>query len=112
VRRGDIVPARPRRHEPHEAADRPALVVRSDLVDAEAYDRIAACLITASPTRGGVCRVEVAASSATGLERPCEIMAEKIVAVPREQVSAPIGHIDARTLEQVERALILLLGLG
>ena len=40
------------------------------------------CPITATPTRGGVCRVELAASSATGLERPSEIMVEKIAAIP------------------------------
>ena len=61
---------------------RPVLVVQSGEIDADAYDSVVVCLITGSSTRGGVCRVEIAASSTTGLERPSEIMVEKIAAIP------------------------------
>ena len=83
------------------------------MIDAKAYDSIVVCLITGSSTRGGVCRVEIAASSATGLERPSEIMVdEKIAAVPRAQVGEAIGRADEETLRQVDRALLLLLNLA
>ena len=61
---------------------RPALVVQSEEIDADGYGSVAVCPITGSSTRGGVCRVGVAASSATGLERPSEIMVEKIAEPP------------------------------
>ena len=60
---------RSRRHEPYQAVGRPALVVQGEAIDADAYDSVAVCLITATPTRGGVCRVELAASSAFGLKQ-------------------------------------------
>ena len=91
---------------------RPALVVQSEEIDADAYDSVVVCLITGSSTRGGVCRVEIAASSTTGLERPSEIMVEKIAAIPRAQVGPAIGKADAVTLQQVDRALLLLLDLA
>lgn len=103
---------RSRRHEPYQAVGRPALVVQSEAIDAEAYDSVVVCLITATPTRGGVCRVELAASSATGLERPSEIMVEKVAAIPRAQIGETIGHADPATLRQVDRALLLLLDLA
>ena len=112
LRRGDIVLVRSRRHEPYRTVGRPALVVQSEVIDADAYDSVAVCLITATPTRGGVCRVELAASSATGLERPSEIMVEKVAAIPRAQVGDTIGHADPATLRQVDRALLLLLDLA
>lgn len=72
---------RARRGEPHQAIGRPALVVQREEIDADAHNSVVVCLINGSSTRGGVCRVEIAGSSATGLERPSEIMVEKIVAI-------------------------------
>ena len=111
-RRGDIVLVRSRRHEAHQATARPALVVQGEAIDAEAYDSVVVCLITSSSTRGGVCRVELAASSATGLDRPSEIMVEKVAAIPRAQVGDMIGQADEVALRQVDRALLLLLDLA
>ena len=111
-RRGDIVLVRSRRHEAYQAVARPALVVQGEAIDAEAYDSVVVCLITGSSTRGGVCRVELAASSATGLERPSEVIVEKIAAIPRAQVGETIGRADEATLRQVDRALLLLLDLA
>ena len=111
-RRGDVVLVRSRRNEPYQAVGRPALVVQGEAIDAEAYDSIVVCLITGSSTRGGVCRVEIAASSATGLERPSEIMVEKLSAVPRAQVGEAIGRADEETLRRVDQALLLLLDLA
>jgi mRNA interferase MazF len=88
------------------------LVGQSDGIDAEAYDSVVVCLITGSSTRGGVCRVEIPASSETGLAKPSEIMAEKIAAVPRAKVGDTIGRADTATLRKVERALLLLLDLA
>ena len=99
-----------RRNEPYSGVGWPALVVQGEANCADAYDRIAVCLITASSTRGGVCRV--AASAATGLERPSEIMVEKLSAVPRAQVGEAIGRADEETLRRVDRALLLLLDLA
>ena len=56
--------------------------------------------------------MEIAASSATGLERPSEIMVEKLAAIPRAQVGDTIGQADPATLRQVDRAFLLLLDLA
>ncbi len=83
-------------------------MVQSEEVDADAYDSVAMCLITGSTTRGGVYRVEIAASSTTGLEHPSEIMVEKIAAILRAQVGPAIGRADGAMLKQVDRVLLLL----
>lgn len=111
-RRGDIVLVRSRKGEAYQAVGRPALVVQADAIDAEAYDSLVVCLITASSTRGGVCRIEVPASSETGLARPSEIMTEKVAAIPRVQVGDIIGRADAAVMGKVDRALLLLLDLA
>jgi mRNA interferase MazF len=111
-RRGDVVLVRPRKGEAHQAVGQPALVVQSDVIDAEAYDSLVVCLITASSTRGGVCRIEIPASSETGLAQPSEIMTEKVAAIPRAQVGDVVGRADAAIMRRVERALLLLLGLA
>ena len=111
-RRCDVVLVCSRRNEPYSAVGWPALVVQGKAICADAYDRIAVCTITGSSTRGGVCRVEIAASSATGLERPWEIIVEKLSAVPRAQVGEAIGRADEETLRRVDRALLLLLDLA
>lgn len=92
-----------RRGKRSQAVGRPALVVQSVEIDADAYDSVVVCLITGSSTRGSVCRVEIPASSTTGLERLSEIMVEKIAAFPRVQVGPTIGKADDATLQQVDR---------
>jgi mRNA interferase MazF len=111
-RRGDVVLVRPRKVEAYQAVARPALVVQGDAVVADAYDSLVVCLITASPTRGGVCRIEIPASSETGLARPSEIMTERVAAIPRAQVGDTIGRADAAVMRKVDRALLLLLDLA
>ena len=58
---GDIVLVQSRKGEAHQAIAQPTLVVQSDAVAAEAYDSLVVCLMTASATRGGVCRIEILA---------------------------------------------------
>jgi mRNA interferase MazF len=111
-RRGDVVLVRPRKGEARQAVGRPALVVQGDAIDTAAYDSLVVCLITASSTRGGVCRIEIPASSETGLTRPSEIMTEKVAAIPRAQVGDTIGRADAAVMRKVNRALLLLLDLA
>ena len=43
--------------------------MQSETIDSLAYDGVVVCLIMATPTRGGVCRVELPASSAFGLKQ-------------------------------------------
>jgi hypothetical protein len=47
-----------------------------------------------------VCRVEIAASSTTGLGCPSEITVEKIAAISWAQVGPVIGRTEAGTLWQ------------
>jgi mRNA interferase MazF len=110
--RGDVVLIRSSGSEPYQAVGRPAVVVQSEAIDAEAYDSIVVCLLTGSSTRGGVCRIELPASSETGLAKPSEIMAEKLTAIPRARVGEVIGRADAATMRELERALLLLLDLA
>ena len=54
----------------------------------------------------------IAASSATGLERPSETMVEQLAAIPRAQAGDTTGQAAPATLRPVARAPLLLLDLA
>jgi mRNA interferase MazF len=91
---------------------RPAVVVQSDAVTAAGYASVVVCPMTTFLTHGEEMRLEVLPDSQTGLVERSEIMIEKIVSLPRQKVRRTIGRLDAATMRAIERALLLLLGIG
>ena len=47
-----------------------------------------------------------------GLRLRSQIMTDKLVALRRDRIRRVIGRIDAQTSEQLDRALLVLLGLS
>jgi len=91
---------------------RPAVVVQSDAVTAAGYASVVVCAMTTFSTGGEKLRLEVFPDSQTGLAERSEIMIEKIASLPRQKVRRTIGRLDAATMRAIERALLLLLGIG
>ncbi|MGH6920907.1 MAG: type II toxin-antitoxin system PemK/MazF family toxin, partial [Geminicoccaceae bacterium] len=89
-----------------------AVVVQSDAVTAAGYGSVVVCPMTPFLTGGEEMRLEVLAGSQTGLVERSEIMIEKIVSLPRQKVRRTIGRLDAANMRAIERALLLLLGIG
>jgi mRNA interferase MazF len=48
----------------------------------------------------------------SGLERPSQIQIDKLHTPLRKRIARIIGHIDAATMTEVNRALVLFLGLA
>jgi mRNA interferase MazF len=91
---------------------RPAVIVQSDAVTAAGYASVVVCPMTTFSTGGDEMRLEVLPGGQTGLAERSEIMIEKIVSLPRRKVRRTIGRLDAATMRAIERALLLLLGIG
>jgi mRNA interferase MazF len=109
MRRGDIVLAA---FKGDWGKPRPFLVAQADLIGAHGYTSVVVCPLTSELTGGAVCRVLVEATPETGLRERSEIMVEKLAAPPRGRLRDVIGRVDDATMREVERALLLALGIG
>ncbi len=106
MRRGDIVIAAP----PGEyGKPRPVLVIQADMALAD--NTLTYLPITSDLSRFGMARVFVANTNENGLLKPSEVMVDLISTSPFSKVRQVIGRIDDQTMQAVERALMLHLGL-
>ncbi len=108
MRRGDvIVVAAPGDFGKH----RPAVIVQSDLFN-PTHASIAVCLLTSDIADAPLFRLTVEPSPENGLRSRSDIMVDKIVALRRDRLGEPIGHLDRETMLRLDRSLALFLGLG
>ncbi len=105
--RGDLVTVAARGH--YAGKPRPALIVQSDLF-AE-LGSVAVCLLTSERIDAPLFRLDLE-PDVTGLERPCQVMIDKIVTVPRSAIGYRIGALGRDDLLRVDRALALFLGIA
>lgn len=89
---------------------RPAVVVQSDALSSE-HPSVVVCPMTTA-LRGLDVRVQVSPDRVNGLERPSEVMVDKITVLTRARVHPAIGRLADADMVAVDRALALLLGLG
>ena len=89
---------------------RPAVVIQSDWLSDT--DSILVCLITTVQRDAQFYRFDLPADELTGLQKPSQIMVEKITAVRREKCGATIGSIDATALISLNRLLALMIGVA
>jgi mRNA interferase MazF len=108
MKRGDIVPVA-------VAGDygkpRPAVVIQTDLVN-DIHASIVVCPVTSHLQDAELFRLTIEPSSDNGLQKISQIMVDKIVAVRRDKIRAPIGKIDEKLMIRLERSLAFWLGLG
>ena len=90
---------------------RPALVVQSDFFN-PTHASITVCLLSSDRQNAPLFRIDVEPNTANGLQKPSQIMLDKIVALKRERLGEKIGRIDEGTLLQVNRLLAVFLGLA
>lgn len=89
---------------------RPAVVVQSN-----ALAGIKSCVIcpfTTSDDHAPILRPFIAPTETNGLEAECFVMVDKITAMPEAKLQRRIGVMEAATLAQVSRALLVLLDLA
>jgi mRNA interferase MazF len=83
---------------------RPAVVVQSDAFNAT-HASVTICPITSDCVDAPLFRVPLPPGDRTGLVVPSQVMADKVISVPRSAVNRAIGTCDELHLEQIDEAL-------
>jgi mRNA interferase MazF len=108
VKRGDIVLA----VVPGELGrPRPGVVVQGNEFIKD-LSTIFVCPISSDVQEGAALRPTIEAKPTNGLRLRSQIMTDKMVALRRDRIRQVIGQIDSPTSEQLDRALLVLLGLS
>jgi mRNA interferase MazF len=90
---------------------RPGVVVQADEFN-DALSTVFICPISSDLQEKLPLRPIVEAKPANGLRLRSQIMTDKMVALRHDRVRRVIGHIDIETSEQLDRALLVVLGLA
>ena len=107
MRRGDIVTVA---GGVYASKPRPALVVQDDRFDAT--DSVTVCPFTTTEVDAPLLRLPVVADEANGLGRDSYLMVDKITTVRRSSTRLVLGRLEATTLVEFERRLLVFLGFG
>jgi len=89
---------------------RPALIVQ-----ANAYDQLGSVTLlplTSDLSGDATFRINVLPSDSNGLKQRCQVMVDKAQTVYADKIGRRIGQLDRRTLDRVDTALALFLGLA
>ena len=108
MRRGDVVLV----VVPSELGrPRPGVVVQADEFN-EGPSTVFICPVSSDLQEDLPLRPMIEARPSSGLRLRSQIMTDKMIALRRDRVRRILGRIDAETSEQLDRALLLVLGLA
>ena len=109
MKRGDVVTvATPG----NDGKPRLAVVVQTDALTELGAHSVILCLMSSAELRSPLFRLPVEPSASSGLDRPSQIMVEKILTLPRNKVTQIIGQLTDEQLVQLNRTLAFVVGLG
>ena len=97
---GGVYPSKPR----------PALVIQDDRFDGT--DSVTVCPMTSVDRPLPLLSVPVAADDISGLDRSSWVMIDKITTVRRASVDTFVGRLSASQVVEVERLLLVFLGIA
>lgn len=86
---------------------RPAVIVQDDRFDATASVTI--CALTTDPTTAPLIRLPLAPDQLNGLERPSQLMVDKLTTIPRTSLGAHIGRLSDEDITRLDRAILVFL---
>lgn len=89
---------------------RPAVIIRDDRF--EALNSVTVIPMTSIDVSAPILRVPVSATETTGLVRPSFMMIDKLTTVRRSNVLDRLGRLTAEQMVEVERSLLVFLGLA
>jgi mRNA interferase MazF len=107
MRRGDIVTVA---GGVYANEPRPALIVQDDRFDAT--DSLTVCPFTSTVVDAPLLRVPVTADEENGLGQDSFLMVDKITTVRKSDARTVVGRLEAITLVEFERLLLVFLGFG
>jgi mRNA interferase MazF len=109
VNRGDVVVA----SLPGDyGKPRPAVVVQSDILNRQEPASSVVCPLTTALTGARDFRVQIIPDSGNGLAERSEAMVDKLSAAPARALRTVIGRLDAQTMREIDRALLVTLGIA
>lgn len=89
---------------------RPVVIVQDDRFDSTAS--VTVCPLTTRQVEAPLIRLDVEPTATTGIERPSQIMVDKVTTMPRANVHAQLGRLADDDLVRLDRALVVFLGLA
>ena len=89
---------------------RPAVILQDDRFDTTGS--ITVCTFTTNQTDAPFFRLPVVPTSQNGLCEPCLLMVDKITTVPKSHVGTHVGRLDDQTIQRLNRAIFVFLGLA
>ena len=89
---------------------RPALIVQDDRFDAT--DSLTVCPFTSTQVDAPLLRMSVTADEENGLDQDSFLMVDKMTTVRRGNARTVVGRLEATTLVEFERRLLVFLGFG
>lgn len=89
---------------------RPALIVQSDLFNE--HPSMTVVPITSELRELPLIRLRIEPSEQNGLAKPSDIMLDKVHTIPKDKIGSVFGQIEPIYLRELERLLIVFLGLG
>jgi mRNA interferase MazF len=90
---------------------RPAVVVQTNLVN-DTHASIVVCPVTSHLQEAELFRLTITPSPDNGLQKPSQIMVDKIVAVRRDKIRERIGCLNEELMIRLNRSLAFWLGFG
>jgi len=105
--RGDIVTVA---GGAYASKPRPALIVQDDRFDAT--DSVTVCPFTSTEVDAPLLRLLVTADEENGLDQDSYLMVDKMTTVQRSSARTVVGRLEAPTLVEFERRLLVFLGFG
>lgn len=90
---------------------RPALVIQADFFDE--HDSVTFLPVTSDIMEGvPTVRVTVMPNPDNGLQKPSQVMVDKVMTLPRSKCGEAFGVINASAMKEVERRLAIFLGIA
>lgn len=89
---------------------RPALVIQADHFDEHAT--VTVLMVTSTLVAAPLLRITVQPDAGNGLQKPSQVMVDKVMTVKRDKVGPGFGRIDVNALVEVERCLAVFLGIA
>lgn len=89
---------------------RPALVIQANQFNE--HSSVTVLPITSTLVAAPLLRVTVQPGAENGLQKPSQVMVDKVMTVRRDKVGPAFGHIDSAVLVEVERCLAVFLGIA
>jgi mRNA interferase MazF len=89
---------------------RPTVILQDDRFNT--VQSITVCGFTTDETDAPLFRLPVDPSETNGLTKPCRIMVDKIMTVPRSKLGRRIGRLGDTDMLRLNRAVLVFLGLA